>query len=139
MTYRSTKYGRDKSATPAIVWVLLVIALALACAVSTTASWAAPDADQLGKSTPRPARTAQAPDAGFDPALLPPGHGMWSEIYAAAARLADSGSVAASRLALQMYRFGPAIYGMSFDASAQQVQRWQRQIACGSEPCVNQA
>ena len=63
------------------------------------------------------------------------GEAVWSEIYAVAVRRADAGSPEASRLALQMYRLGPSIYGMRFDASAQQVRRWQRQAMCGAEPC----
>jgi hypothetical protein len=62
----------------------------------------------------------------------------WAETYSVVARLADTGSSEASRLALQMYRNGPAIYGMSFRASNQQLQRWQRQLVCRAPPCVAQ-
>ncbi len=49
MTHELPKRGRTTPLTPAMGWVLLVIALALVCAVSTAASGAAPDIGAPGQ------------------------------------------------------------------------------------------
>lgn len=61
---------------------------------------------------------------------------VWVEVYESATRLADAGSAAASRLALQMHRYGPSVYGVSFEASDMQLRRWQWQAECaGLQTC----
>ena len=80
-----------------------------------------------------PDLAAQCTDS---PTTLP--QSSWAEAFAVVTRLADTGSTAASRLALEMHRHGPTIYGTSFAASEQQLLRWQRQLACEAPPCFGQ-
>jgi hypothetical protein len=60
----------------------------------------------------------------------------WTEAFDALARQADAGSVPAARLALEMVRFGPRLYGARFDASPQQLRRWRSQLQCAAPPCA---
>ena len=60
----------------------------------------------------------------------------WAETYGVVARLADAGSVDAARTALEMHHHGRRIYGMRFEASDQQLRRWQRQVSCTTPPCA---
>jgi len=138
MSSQSTKHGPDKIHRPALLRVLSV--MLMACGAFVVLSGQAVDAEPntpegTVRAAPAPAPT---PDAGS--AVLPASSepNVWAEIYTTVSRLADSGSVSASRLALQMHRFGPTIYGMSFEASDWQLQRWQWQLECGRcEPCIN--
>jgi hypothetical protein len=51
--------------------------------------------------------------------------GRYAQAYALFAQLADCGHREAARIALQMRRFGPALYGMAFEASPTRLARWQ--------------
>ena len=69
-------------------------------------------------------------DDKFDEAMLAYEHNHWPEAYAGFAVLADQGHTEASRIALQMWRYGPSLYGLPFAASDGQVKRWSRLCAC---------
>ncbi len=64
---------------------------------------------------------------GFDQAMQAYERNHWPEAYAAFARLADQGHPEAARLALQMWAWGPRLYGRRFDASEQQLRQWRQQ------------
>ncbi len=49
----------------------------------------------------------------------------WPEVFAAYARLADTGQPEAARIAAQMVRHGRALHGQSFDAAPERVARWR--------------
>ncbi len=106
---------------------LWVVAAAMAAAISPAPSRADPPIQNP------PCHPVPAPVARLDLATVPSGDAVWSEVYTVAARRADAGSAEAARLALQMHRLGPVVYGMRF-----QVQRWQQQVACAAEPCAAQ-
>lgn len=86
------------------------------------------------------ARAQGADDArAFEGALQAYRDNHWRDAFAAFARLADRGHPEASRVALQMWTWGPRLYGVGFDASVQQVERWRRQrvaALAGAEPAV---
>ena len=90
---------------------VLISALAL---LGTTLS-AQPSAERLNES-------ALSPD--FETAQLDYERNHWPQAYAAFAALADRGHGEAARIALQMARHGPKLYGTSFAASDGQRQRW---------------
>jgi hypothetical protein len=124
-------------APPARAGTLLFVTAALAAAMSPVPAAAAPTDAPAPPPATAPCAAASAPPALVD--LAPAsGDAVWSEVYAVAARRADAGSAEAARLALQMHRLGPIVYGMRFDATARQVQRWQRRALCGGEPCDNE-
>ncbi|MEP7282486.1 MAG: hypothetical protein ABI696_10955 [Rubrivivax sp.] len=58
----------------------------------------------------------------------------WAEAYAALRRLADQGHAEAARVALQMRRYGPALYGQAFEASPDEAQRWLRTAVAAATP-----
>lgn len=65
----------------------------------------------------------------FDDALLAYERNHWPEAYAAFTALADSGHVQSARVAAQMHRWGPRLYGMRFAATTAQLALWQRLAA----------
>ncbi len=73
-------------------------------------------------------------DQAFAAAMVAYERNHWDAAYAALSALADRGNPEAARIALQMWRHGPALYRMSFAASAQQVDHWARVWACGTGP-----
>jgi hypothetical protein len=104
------------------------LALSAACAVLV-----------LVLGLPAGAACAQTADTAemaqvFDAAMLDYERNHWAEAYAAFGQLADRGHRDAARIALQMWRYGPALYGTSFAADAQQVERWSRLLRSGIEP-----
>lgn len=50
----------------------------------------------------------------------------WPQSYAQLASLADRGHVEAARIASQMHRWGPRLYGQHFHADAERLAHWQR-------------
>lgn len=54
----------------------------------------------------------------------------WPQSYAQLALLADRGHVEAARIASQMHRWGPRLYGQRFTASGDQLTRWQLVANC---------
>jgi 2,4-dienoyl-CoA reductase-like NADH-dependent reductase (Old Yellow Enzyme family) len=82
------------------------------------------------------AASAQAAPAAeeapsFDRAMTDYERNHWDQAYAAFTALADQGHAEAARIALQMWRHGPALYQRSFAANAHQVARWSRVWRCG--------
>jgi len=54
----------------------------------------------------------------------------WHQAYEGFARLADEGDVRASRLVYEMWLYGPTLYGQTFPARLDQVQRWAALCEC---------
>ena len=84
------------------------------------------------------AAVAQADDdaGSFENALQAYRDNHWHDAFAAFARLADGGHPEAARVALQMWTWGPRLYGVEFGASPQQLDRWRqrRLVASHGEP-----
>jgi hypothetical protein len=100
------------------------------CTNTFTRAIAAAAAAALLATTTLPATAAPCGAAGiasrYDAAHVDYEIGHYAEAYAAFAQLADAGHPGAARIALQMRRFGPTLYGADFAASAEQVERWVR-------------
>ena len=80
--------------------------------------------------------TAQADAAAewagqFDAALVEYERNHWPQAFAALSALADRGHPEAARMALQMWRYGPALYRLEFLATSRQVETWARAWGCG--------
>jgi hypothetical protein len=114
------------------------LAAALALALGTTVASIASscDREELAGSAARTAAASTTPTANAERHAAAPERRQWEEAYALIARLADSGSAAGARLALEMHRHGKQIYGVAFEASSEQLQHWQRQLDCESPPCA---
>lgn len=69
----------------------------------------------------------------FDEALAAYERNHWPEVYQMMSALAARGHPDAARIALQMWRHGPALYGRSFTASSAQVERWTQLWGCGGD------
>lgn len=69
----------------------------------------------------------------FDEAMLAYERNQWSLAFMLLSNLADLGHAEASRVALQMWRYGPALYGSSFVATSQQVANWSQTWACSGD------
>jgi hypothetical protein len=89
-------------------------------------------AGTLSALTP-PAWAQAAPDDAltFAAAMQAYQDSHWPQSYALLVQLADRGHAEASRIAGQMHRWGPRLYGQRFAASADQLARWQLQARCG--------
>jgi hypothetical protein len=72
---------------------------------------------------------ATAPNR-FDEAMLEYEAGHYAQAYASWAALADQGHAEAARLAWQMWRHGPKLYGQTFAAERAQLERWQALHQC---------
>ena len=71
------------------------------------------------------AQTADSASATpFDAAQLAYENCHWQEAFAAFAELADRGRPEAARIALLMWRYGPALYRSAFSADAERRRRW---------------
>lgn len=81
------------------------------------------------------AQNRQAADdtPAFDLALAEYERHHWAEAYAGLATLADAGHREAARIALEMHRLGPALYGLRFDATPYQQLTWQWHIRCATD------
>ena len=73
-----------------------------------------------------------APVTALDAALADYERNHWREAYGAFCRLADDGDAEAARLALQMFRYGPQLYGERFEAVPRAVQRWRVMTAAAA-------
>ena len=56
--------------------------------------------------------------------------GHRAQAFALYAALADRGHAEAARIALQMWRYGPQLYAMSFAAQPEQLAYWLQLLAC---------
>lgn len=120
---RPARYSR--AALWRALWVMLMafIAYAVLSGSPVDAQTATPAAGNTADAHAAPAALASdVPDAT--------GTTVWAEVYESVTRLADAGSAAAARLALQMHRLGPSVYGVAFEASESQLRRWQWQVEC---------
>ncbi len=75
---------------------------------------------------------AAAEDASFAAAMAAYQNSHWAQSYAMLATLADHGHPEAARIASQMHRWGPRLYGQHFQASAAQRAQWQQAAWCGA-------
>jgi hypothetical protein len=71
-------------------------------------------------------------------ALPAPSHEPWREAYARLVQRADRGDADSARLALEMFRHAPRVYGGRLDATPQQLQRWQCRAAGREPPCAEE-
>lgn len=55
--------------------------------------------------------------------------GRWSAAYGRFATLADRGHVRSARIALAMFRDGPSLYGLQWEAAPAQLDAWRRAAA----------
>ena len=87
------------------------------------------------------AQTAPAAEAApsFDGAMAAYERNHWDQAYLAFTALADQGHAEAARIALQMWRHGPALYQRSFPANAHQLARWSRVWRCGGADAPERA
>lgn len=86
------------------------------------------------------AENANAADVELAHAAYERNH--WHEAYAAFAALADRGHAESARIALQMVRRGPALYGSTFHAGDEQLRRWAWLVSCtggSNEPACSLA
>lgn len=127
MFSKSSPHGPGRYSRTALwraLWVMLLAFIA----------YAVLSGSPVDAQTVSPAVVVEAAPPPAGPASSAAGTGssitVWAEVYESVARLADSGSVAAARLALQMHRYGPSVYGVSFEASDLQLRRWQWQAEC---------
>jgi len=69
----------------------------------------------------------------FDEAFAAYERNHWPEAYRAMSALAERGNADAARIAVQMWRHGPKLYGQSFTASKAQVEDWTQLWGCGGD------
>jgi hypothetical protein len=72
-------------------------------------------------------------DLRFAQALLAYENNHWPQAFATLSQLGDEGHAESARMALQMWRYGRALYGVSFSASAAQVDYWGQIWGCGGD------
>lgn len=75
---------------------------------------------QTPGSLPNATETARQ----FDQAIEAYEHCRWLQSFNALASLADRGHAEATRIVMQMQRFGPALYGQQFAMTPEQGERW---------------
>lgn len=96
--------------------------LRLAAAMSAALATATP-ADAADRAT-RPALTAQQ-QAQFEAALLSFRTQRYSAAYGRLMRLADAGHTPSAQLALVMFRYSRTLFDAEWDATPEQLRRWQ--------------
>ncbi len=89
----------------------------------------------VGAAAAQPGATALT-DPAFDAAMQAYERNHWQVAYTGFAALADRGDTASGRIALQMWRHGPALYGTSFTAQPQQVRHWTHLWDCDRTPAA---
>lgn len=97
-------------------------ALLAAAALTTTVTFA--------QTSPAPPPTLQQ---RFESALVDYERNHWQQAYTQLSELGELGHPEAARIAFDMWRFGPQLYGSRFEATAAQVARWQRLGGCGGD------
>ena len=111
----------------AVLMATLSLTLTLTLTLLGTTVSAQPSAESLNES---------ARSSDFEATQLNYERNHWPQAYAAFAALADRGHGDAARIALQMARHGPALYGSSFSASDGQRKRWAALAACAGELAI---
>ena len=76
------------------------------------------------------AQSTSPPTDGLERARIEMERNHWPEAFELLTRLADAGDPEASRLALQMWRYGHALYGQRFEARKDQIERWSQACEC---------
>ncbi len=75
---------------------------------------------------------------GLEDAMYQYDRGHYAEAFEVIAHVADGGDAEASRLAIDMWRFGPALYGIRFPVRMDQLQHWSghcgRALGAGKRP-----
>ena len=61
--------------------------------------------------------------------------GPWRDVFASLARRADGGDPDSARLALEMHRTAPQVYGEPLNATPEQLQRWHCRVHEHEAPC----
>lgn len=69
----------------------------------------------------------------FDDAMSAYERNHWLQAYESFVELAQLGHTEAARISLQMWRYGPALYGTRFVASPHQVEQWARISGCAAD------
>jgi hypothetical protein len=101
------------------------------------AAWAMPPAP-MAQAVAKPAPSAPAlqhvadhrrmPHVEFQPTFADAGQslraGRFAEAYGRFVTLADEGDADAGRIALVMHRYGPEVFGSTWDASTEQLVQW---------------
>ena len=87
----------------------------------------------FGGAAAEPAAYDDALTREFDEALTAYERNQWPEVYRAMSELARRGHPEAARIALQMWRYGPTLYGLTFSASAAEVEHWAQTWGCGGD------
>lgn len=90
---------------------------------------AAPFAPVLPADLPGAASLAGLP--------MPSSRELWRDAYARLAQRAERGDADSARLALEMFRHAPQVYGERLDATPQQLQRWQCRAKGREPPCAD--
>ena len=127
--------GRLSVRSTLLLW-LVFIAFAGAAALLTMALQRADDAlwprrESHLTTAPPTVRVAFAPTFGEAAEALR--RGRHAEAYGRFVALADDGDVDAGRIALLMHRFGPAVFGSTWDASTDQLALWTRWSSVAAE------
>jgi hypothetical protein len=78
-----------------------------------------------------------APRSPFDDAMSHYQAGRYARAFTLFSQLADCGHREAARIAMQMRRFGPQLYGMDFAATAPQIAGWLEILAATTEPAAD--
>jgi len=113
---RHRRVARRRPATrPPLLHVLMVIGFAFVASLLMILSAVAEPAHR------------QAPGKGITPEPQAE-RVLWRDSFAVLARRADLGDAEAARLALQMRALGPRVYGVHFEASAEQLERWRQAV-----------
>ena len=107
-------------------------ALCVAAALATAQAGSPHDAASPTHATAADETTGE-PDARFQEAMLAYERNHWSLAFLLLSALADSGHPESARIAVQMWRHGPTLYGREFIASARQVERWTLVWSCSGD------
>jgi hypothetical protein len=64
---------------------------------------------------------------------------FWREVFGGLARRADRGDAESARLALEMFRVAPQVYGEVLDATPAQLRAWRCRALHRDAPCAEAA
>jgi len=123
---KETTMHRTAASTATVLRTLCAAAV-LACCATAQAQWVEP---ALQASVSPASREAQ--DARFREAMHMHKIGRWSAAYGRFAVLADEGYVPAARVALEMLRNGPSVYGTTWAAAPSQLVAWETTLGMRS-------